>query len=297
MKTISLADLQSRPLKLLDVRLKSEFDRAHLPDALNNCVFEVAFLDRMAELAPDKNEPICVYGCDESSHESRMAAEKLHRAGYANVHDFRGGVAEWERSGNAVSRSAEAEPGNESSPETVEGERPINTAESAIEWTGRNLGNRHWGTLKFKSGTIALQDGVLTGGRLVIDMHSITDLNLEDGQMRRILEEHLKSDDFFDVERFPEAVVELTSVTAVPEASLGMPNFKIQASMTMKDATDTVEFDASAHLNMEGQWVAQANFDFDRTKWNVIYGSGRFFRNLGMHVVNDLISLQLKIVA
>ena len=50
-------------------------------------------------------------------------------------------------------------------------------------------------------------------------------------------------------------------------------------------------------MDAEGRFVAQAHFDFDRTLWNVVYGSGRLFEKLGMHLVNDLISLQLKIVA
>ena len=166
-----------------------------------------------------------------------------------------------------------------------------------IEWTGRNLGNKHWGTLKFKNGSVQLKEGSLVGGRLVIDMNSITDLNLEDGQLRRVLEDHLKSDDFFDVARYPEAVVELVDIAPITVTTTGLPNQSVAVNLTMKRITDTLSFHATEHVAAEGRWIAQANFDFDRTKWNVIYGSGRFFRNLGMHLVNDLVSLQLKIVA
>jgi rhodanese-related sulfurtransferase/polyisoprenoid-binding protein YceI len=296
MKIITQQELLVRlpDLKLIDVRLADGFAGGHLPGANNNCVFEVAFLDRMSELIPDRNEPICVYGFDETSHESRMAADKLHRAGYTNVHDFRGGFTTWQQAGNAT-ESAGSTP--DISVEPLIGTRPVDTAESLIEWTGRNLGNKHWGTLTLKAGTVQFAAGKPTGGSLTIDMNSITDLNLEESPLRKILEDHLKSDDFFDVERFPEAVVELSDIAEIADASVGTPNLRIKGAMTMKGVTDEIEFLASAHCNADGQWIAQANFDFDRTKWNVIYGSGRFFRNLGMHVVNDLISLQLKIVA
>jgi hypothetical protein len=35
---------------------------------------------------------------------------------------------------------------------------------------------------------------------------------------------------------------------------------------------------------------------FDRTHWNVLYGSGRYFQGLGMHLVYDLVDLEIKIV-
>ena len=43
--------------------------------------------------------------------------------------------------------------------------------------------------------------------------------------------------------------------------------------------------------------IAEAHFDIDRTRWNVIYGSTRFFEHIGMHLVFDLISFQVKLVA
>jgi rhodanese-related sulfurtransferase len=62
---------------LLDVRLDDDYAAAHLPQAKNNCVFEVNFLDRMADFAPDKKTTVCVYGAAADSHEARMAAESL----------------------------------------------------------------------------------------------------------------------------------------------------------------------------------------------------------------------------
>jgi len=46
----------------------------------------------------------------------------------------------------------------------------------------------------------------------------------------------------------------------------------------------------------DNKLVAEAHFDIDRTRWDIIYGSNRFFSHLGMHLVYDLISLQMKII-
>ena len=56
-----------RPI-LVDVRLEHDYAFAHLPDARNNCVFEVAFLDRMAVVAPEKGAAVCVYGATADSY-------------------------------------------------------------------------------------------------------------------------------------------------------------------------------------------------------------------------------------
>ena len=52
----------------------------------------------------------------------------------------------------------------------------------------------------------------------------------------------------------------------------------------------------TVHKLPDNKLVAEAQFDIDRTRWNIIYGSNRFFSHLGMHLVYDLISLQMKII-
>ena len=79
--------------QLLDVRLADDFEAAHLEGAINNCVFEVAFGDRLGETAPDPEATTVVYGADESSAEAAAAAEKLQRAGYRDVHLLEGGFS------------------------------------------------------------------------------------------------------------------------------------------------------------------------------------------------------------
>ena len=92
-----LADQLERPNPpvLVDVRLQEDYATAHLPRAKTNCVFEVAFLDRISEVAPDKGAPVCVYGAIAGSYEAPAAAEKLRRAGYREVLELRDGLEGW----------------------------------------------------------------------------------------------------------------------------------------------------------------------------------------------------------
>ena len=107
-------------LVLLDVRLAEDFTCGHLPAAINNCVFEVAFAERMKPLVPDLRTAVCCYSQSAQSYESRVAAEKLQRLGYEKIFDLRAGIASTHVAG----------------PAPVDGSHLIDLSESRVEWTG-----------------------------------------------------------------------------------------------------------------------------------------------------------------
>jgi len=281
------------PPVLVDVRPQSAFEREHLPGAKNNCVFEIAFLDRMPQVAPDRGVPVCVYGECTGSEESLMAAEKLCRNGYAQVFELRCGIEDWIKEGFTVEQTL-ADP---TPPAPIpDGSIPIDLKESRIRWTGRNLLNKHEGELALKSGHLVFDHGTLKGGEFVIDMHSVRSTDLAGDPLHDVLIRHLIDHDFFDVEKYPEARFVINSAVPLPGAHAGAPGLEIHGMLTLKDVTAPVVFAATHGFTDEGKAAAQASFPIDRTKWNVKYGSGRLFRNLGMHLVNDQIDLQLRIV-
>src|SRR4051794_4461635 len=119
-------------LTLLDVRLPEDFAGEHLPHAQQQCVFEVSFLDELEGKTLSKGDPICVYGAASDSHESSVAAEKLERAGYRKVYDFRGGLEAWKQAGFPL----EGEPAS-LPPSLPDGRYNLDLEESKVEWTGR----------------------------------------------------------------------------------------------------------------------------------------------------------------
>lgn len=290
-----LAELlsSSRPPVLVDVRPDAIFAKEHLPGAKNNCVFEIAFLDRMADVAPDREIPVCVYGECTDSQESLMAAEKLCRMGYAEVFELRCGIEDWIAAGNPVERGATEDA--ERAP-ALEGCIPIDLEESRIRWIGRNLLNMHEGYLALKSGHLDFAGGALKGGEFIIDMHSIRSTDLEGDELHDVLIRHLMDHDFFEVGTYPEARFVISSATPLEDAQAGAPDLAIEGMLTLKDVTAPLAFKAAHGITADGKAAAQASFAIDRTKWNVKYGSGRLFRNLDGHLVNDLIELQLRIV-
>jgi polyisoprenoid-binding protein YceI len=107
---------------------------------------------------------------------------------------------------------------------------------------------------------------------------------------------HLKSDDFFDTARYPIATFHLRHVTFNPHARPGNINADIDGALTLKGVTADLGFPALIEVLPGGALSAEAHFDIDRTRWNVIYGSGKFYEWLGKHLVHDIVSLSLHIV-
>lgn len=283
------------PPVLVDARLAEECAAARLPGARGNCVYEVVFEERMKGIAPDRSAAVCVYGNSAQTHEAAMAAEKLCRAGCEEVLVLADGLDGWKAAGFPV-ESDGAKPPAPAKPE-LHGAREVNLEESRVEWTGRNLLNRHGGSLGVKSGVLLFEHGRLTGGKFVFDMRDITCADLKGYPLHDVLVAHLASYDFFDVETFPEAQFVINMATPVDDATAGAPNLELAGMLTIKGVSVPLEFVATAGITAEGLPAAQAVLSFDRTLWNIIYGSGKFFRNLGGHLVNDLIEVQVRVVA
>ena len=278
---------------LIDVRLEEDYLAAHLPEAKNNCVYEVSFPERMIDVAPRKDVAVCVYGAASDSCEARMAAEKLVRAGYGDVLEMCAGLDGWKSAGLEVKSEGATK---QDTPVPPAGWREIDLTESRVEWLGRNLLNKHYGAIAIKSGKLYFSQGELRSGEFTLDMRAIVCHDLSGDQLHDVLIAHLQSDDFFDVEVYPESRFVIASTELVPEASPGAPNLKVHGELTLKNVTLPVEFLATGGMTPEGKTAAQASLAIDRTFWNVLYGSGKYFQNLGGHLVNDLIELQLRIV-
>ncbi len=288
------AQLQSStPPVMVDVRLADEFTACHLDGALNNAVFEVAFNERLPVQIPDRSSVVRIYGASSSSLEGRMAVEKLQRAGYSNVEELEGGLEAWLAAGLPVVRGPALPP----SPALPDGRLEVDAEASRVEWTGRNLLNKHHGCVALKSGHLDFDHGRLTGGEMVLDLTRLDCSDLSGSAYHDVLVHHLHDHDFFDVALFPEARLVITSAIPLAGSGPGSSNLRVTADLTIKGQTHPIEFDAASGFTPDGHAAAQAVFSIDRTRWGILYGSGKFFQRLAGHLVNDLIAFEVKIVS
>lgn len=218
---------EQRRFTLIDVLPEEVFNAQHQPGARRATVYEVSFLDQIQALGVGRVKPLVLYGAEEGSLDSAVAAGKLERAGFQQVYDFRGGRAEWAQAGGAF----EGDGALPEAPQLPEDKRyAVNPDKSSLEWIGRNLSTTHRGTIRVERGHFTVAGGELIDGHVVLDMRSIENKSVEDPKERRMLEEHLKSDDFFDVEPYPTAELKVRSASPLAGATPGAPNFEFTAS-------------------------------------------------------------------
>jgi polyisoprenoid-binding protein YceI/rhodanese-related sulfurtransferase len=281
-----------RPFVLIDVLPAEVFREGRLPGAVNACIYEVTFLDQARAVAPDVRTPVVVYCAGESSRASADAAERLLGAGYAEVYRFAGGREAWRDAGYPF--DGRLDPPAEERPR--DGKYAVDLGRSLVGWVGRNPGGSHDGTLRLKSGQVSVVGGRVAKGVFEIDMTSIEVSDLA-GDMADLLKRHLESDDFFAVARHPVARFEITRMAPIEGATPGAPNYEAEGEMTLRGATNPVAFPATATVRNGNELTLEAHFDLDRTRWNVNYGSGKLYAQLGMHLVHDHITIQIRVLA
>ncbi len=165
------------------------------------------------------------------------------------------------------------------------------TKESVIRWEGRKIVGGHWGDVFIKSGNLEFKNNKLSGGSFVIDMNSIVVLDLDEKGGKSKLEGHLRSEDFFSVDEYP------TSEFVIKDVKDNKNNkYEITGNLTIKGITHSIKFPANINIK-NNRLEARAEFKIDRTKWDIRYGSGKFFDNLGDRMIKDDIIFKVKIIA
>ena len=167
-----------------------------------------------------------------------------------------------------------------------------NVSESTIEWLGSKPTGTHNGTIAIETGDFQVVDGNIQSGAFKIDMNSIVDLDIpaeEEGNGKLV--GHLKSADFFDVEKFPYASFEITSVEEKEGKTMLSGNLKL------KDKVNNVTFPVSVSMDGDAMTLTSETFTIDRSKWDARYGSKSFFDNLGDKFISDDIELKINVVA
>jgi polyisoprenoid-binding protein YceI len=133
----------------------------------------------------------------------------------------------------------------------------VDAAQSKVVWTG---------TIAIKSGSLNVDNGVLTGGTFALDLNTISSTDLE-GEYKEKLDGHLKSADFFDVAKFPEA----TFVVTKTEAGITAQDVKISGNLTIKGITKNISFDAKVIESNATTIKTEADFNIVRADWGVSY--------------------------
>ncbi|CAN5373116.1 YceI family protein [soil metagenome] len=166
----------------------------------------------------------------------------------------------------------------------------IDTSYSKLIWTATKVAGSHTGGIQISNGTINFDGKAVKGGTLDIDMTSITCTDLTDPGYNSKLIGHLKSDDFFNVEKFKTSKFVIVSLK-----SLGGERFDITGNLTIKGITNSITFPATVKVT-DNSIVTIGTAKIDRTKFDIKYHSGSFFENLGDKAIKDVFDLELNVI-
>ncbi|MDA7641665.1 YceI family protein [Candidatus Marinimicrobia bacterium] len=149
----------------------------------------------------------------------------------------------------------------------------INKRSSILEWKGglKFVNNDHNGNLKIKGGSINLQKDNKITGNIVINMMSMTNIDLPDSRKDYLIG-HLRSEDFFHVDRYPIASLEISSSKILEKKSDGKYNMQISGDLTVKSTTKPIIFTALVDLDSDIK-SATGTMEFNRTDFDVQYRS------------------------
>lgn len=167
-------------------------------------------------------------------------------------------------------------------------QQDFNLESSKIKWVGKEISTKtHYGSLKFNSAVLNFDGDTLRDGEFIVDM---TTLQVEDltGRGKERLQGHLKSDDFFSVDKHPAATL-LISKPAILENGV----YNLEGTLTIKEITHPINFTISASSTDTSYTAKMA---FDRSMYKVRFRSGSFFENLGDKLILDTIELEVTLV-
>lgn len=137
----------------------------------------------------------------------------------------------------------------------------FNQASSKVEYTGAKVTGKHDGTIGTFNGNVQLVDGDPTKSSVTVDLdlRSITSDNEK-------LTRHLKSGDFFDVEKFPKGSFKSTAIKAGGE---GNATHTVSGNLELRGVTKQVTFPATIKVGENVQ--VNAEFAINRKDFGINY--------------------------
>tara|TARA_Y100001954_G_C15740319_1_gene568033 strand:+ start:622 stop:1212 length:591 start_codon:yes stop_codon:yes gene_type:complete len=162
----------------------------------------------------------------------------------------------------------------------------VNTQSSTVKWKGSKISESHEGTVNIKKGVLIISEGLLVGGEFVFDMNSISTTDMSEKYNQK-LDNHLKNEDFFNVELYPTASIVIKRAMKYKDNL-----YNLVGELTIKDITRPIKFQANVDINGLN-FSAQSKIKIDRTKWDITYKSGNYIKDLGDKAILDEIEFDI----
>lgn len=162
----------------------------------------------------------------------------------------------------------------------------VDTDNSSVHWIGKKIGGAHDGYISIQSGVLVVKNSEITSGEFVVDMNTITNVDITNENYHNKLIGHLNSDDFFGVEKYPTSTMVVTQSTPFTNGVSA-----VTADLTIKGKTHPILFEVSKN---ENKFTGEIRIN--RTLYDIRYGSKTFFSDIGDKAIDDEFILQVILV-
>ncbi len=154
---------------------------------------------------------------------------------------------------------------------------------SKMNWIGYKITGSHDGHIAIEGGYVIKKDDLIIGGEIVVDMQSITVDDIKNVDKNGYLVSHLKNEDFFDVDKFPKAYLQILSSKKISSEDMISSNISITGDLIIKGISNKVVINTNVDFNKN---ISRGQLIVDRTKWDIKYASNSFYE-LGDRAIYD----------
>tara|TARA_B100000963_G_scaffold171505_1_gene149147 strand:- start:18113 stop:18703 length:591 start_codon:yes stop_codon:yes gene_type:complete len=165
------------------------------------------------------------------------------------------------------------------------------TKTSQLVWRAEKVNAKQFGNVKIESDELRNNyDGRFVDENFIINMSSITNLDIESNQYKAMLVDYLKSSKFFDVDKYLKAIFKLIRSTPLEN------KFNLLRQLNIRGNIGPINIPIHLENQDNGNIIVSRVCRFNRTKFGLIYGSNSFFNNLRDEAISSIINLEFEIV-
>jgi polyisoprenoid-binding protein YceI len=161
----------------------------------------------------------------------------------------------------------------------------VDVVASVLNWKGTKPGGAHNGTAALQSGVLSIENGTLKGGEFVIDMNTITNVDMKGSDGAGKIEGHLKNADFFDVAVYPTSKFVITKVEEVNG------KLAVTGNLQIKDVTKSITIPATISTENGITIFKSETFNVDRTDFGITFKSKKLDAAIKDKFINDIMEM------
>ena len=161
-----------------------------------------------------------------------------------------------------------------------------------MHWYAYKVTGEHNGNVDVSNGYVILDSNkAVVDAYIVIDMNSITVLDIKSEKWNKKLVNHLKDDDFFSVSGYPISSLKILSQVSPDNVVVYKKENKnseilYNCLVDIKGIKNIIRVPITVR-ELNGNFHTSGTIKLDRTLWNIKYKSQKFFASVGDRMIYD----------